>query len=497
MSTFIDKQKNEDRPVEISFIETPELIVEQVLDVRADDAVHAEHEWKTTTKTEIQGTKYCIYNKITRETEFVEEVILNDVLYRPVNNQIVRKGRILLPTGVLEYGRDLDLVNEMREFFHRYFQVPDFYEDLLPYIVLFYWVSDKFPFVPYIHFLGLPSTGKTTALEVVGSLCYKAVKASGAITLASLFRVASCFKGTILLNEFSLGSKGSEEYHQFLQLLKSGVEDDPIFRIEGEGKRSIEVFDIKSPRLFASQDPITDAALQSRTIMINMEPCDRELPLYRLGDFDEKAQKLRNKLLLWRFRHLGLINLSEIEYGIKELKTFGRRVQQALTPIYYLADEDTKDAILKLIKKQEEETIKERIESLEGQIFFKIHEKVLNKEEISLKEISGTINAEREEEGYKSLISERRIGGIVRKVLGFNIEKTGHDKKSVVAVNTRKFVEICKYYGVSPTCSASTASTAKEELEDMAVSEGGTLVQPPTDNEKVPSEDVEPEEIPF
>jgi len=70
---------------------------------------------------------------------------------------------------------------------------------------------------------------------------------------------------------------------------------------------------------------------------------------------------------MWRFRKLNDINLSELEFGYKELKHFDGRTQQVITPIYYMADAKARKDILTFAKLQEEETLRERRESLDGQ----------------------------------------------------------------------------------------------------------------------------------
>ena len=107
-----------------------------------------------------------------------------------------------------------------------------------------------------------------------------------------------------------------------------------------------------------------DAALQSRIIDIHMSKSTKELPLYRDEGFYNQALHLRNKLLLWRFRHLTQIDLKGIEYGFEELKDFDRRVQQVITPIYYLADKDIKQSLLTFIKEQEQEKMGGRRKSI-------------------------------------------------------------------------------------------------------------------------------------
>src|SRR3990167_4497785 len=149
-----DKENN---TIQSSLLETENFIVEQIL------GMNNEHSERSVSNIQTDYVKY----------------------YKTNTEKIVT-----LPTGVEEYNNDKDLISDISNFLFSYFQVSPFDEAILPYIVLFYWISDKFPFVPYLQFLGIPGTGKSTALEVVGAVCYKAIRASGGTSFASIFRLA-------------------------------------------------------------------------------------------------------------------------------------------------------------------------------------------------------------------------------------------------------------------------------------------------------------------
>lgn|SRR3990167_1965521 len=434
----LELDKKGDKPITVSYLETEDWIAEEVLGTKSGQA------GLSGLVQQEDGVFLRYYKNNPENLEYISEINLEGIVYEPINNKVVKEGGILLPTGVEEYEDDDKLVEDIKEFLFEYIEVPSFYKAILPYIVLFYWVADRFPFIPYLHFLGLPGTGKSTALEVMGHICYKPIFASGAITMASIFRLANTFRGTLLLDEFELGDKGSENYNQIVQLLKSGVEDRPIFRTEGEGKKEVEMYRIKSPRIFSSQSPINNAALQSRTIQIHMVKTQKRLPLYRLKKFQDKAQLLRNKLLFWRLRHLDKIKLEDIERGFDELQSFDKRVQQVLTPIYYLANEEVKNTILSLIKDQEVETKRERLEEIDGQITIYL----LNQEGIdtTISDVVKFLNDSREAQGYRKRLTGRFIGGIIRKQMGFMAERRGGEFHLIVTPS--KIKELKDYYGI-------------------------------------------------
>ena len=453
-------KKEEEKKYEISLIETKTAIYEQ-----ASYDANDESECKMV-------IKFLRYDKKTEEVETVEEVEFEGKNYVPIDNKLVLKKRVNLPTKTEEYGTDQELVKEISNFLFTYFQVPKFYEVLLPYIVLFYWIADQFPFIPYLHFVGLPATGKSTALDVMGSICYKAIKSGGAVTVASIFRIANQWKGTLLINEFEVGEKGSDLARSLVQLLKSGVEDDPLYRVEGEGKKDIELYELKAPRIFASQEEIDNAALQSRTIMVKLDKNKKRLPLYRLPAFKIKAQELINKLTLWRFRHFNSINLEEIEFGIPELEGFDRRVQQVLTPIYHLADAEAKKTIVELVKQQEEETKRERLEGQDGQIiefiFKELAEMVLPKD-VTLADITSQLNTTRSK--YQKDLSEKEVGTYIRKVLHLKVTKKMYG--AVIEISDKEITQFEEYYGITVEGFKNNPDQAEPEKTEEPEDEGG------------------------
>ena len=446
-----DKENN---TIQSSLLETENFIVEQIL------GMNNEHSERSVSNIQTDYVKY--YKTNPEKIERVDRVGHNGKVFIPIQGKMVTEKIVTLPTGVEEYNNDKDLISDISNFLFSYFQVSPFDEAILPYIVLFYWISDKFPFVPYLQFLGLPGTGKSTALEVVGAVCYKAIRASGGTSFASIFRLAHQWKGTLLLNEFELGERGSEAYRALVQLLRSGVEHDPLFKVEGEGRKQVEVFDIKAPRIFASQTEIGDAALSSRTIPIHMSKATKRLPLYKLDNFNKKAEKLRNQLLLWRLRHLDQINLSKIEYGFPELEKFDIRIQQVITPIYYLASEEIKKSIRTLMEEQEKETKRERLEELDGIIYTKILDEYNRGMSLIVGNITNSINIDREEQGYKTKLTPKKIGAVIRKIMGIKSERKGDGYH--IILTPRKIEELNSYYDlpVSNTDTLSTQSSSGE-----------------------------------
>lgn len=264
-----------------------------------------------------------------------------------------------------------------------------------------------------------------------------------------------------------------------LLFLKSTVSDKVILKTEGDSKREVVAYLAKCPKIFTSENPINNAGLQSRTMVIQMERNKRRIPLYRLGKFHLQARQLRNKLLKWRFDHYNKINMDDIEYGFEELECFDRRVQQVITPIYYFSDDATKSKIIEFAVVQQEETMKERRDSLEGQIFQYIVDNYPNP--ITVKGITDEINSDKR----TNFVSEKKIANLIRKVLKFKIDRIGHENiRTVILENKESELQsLSNYYGlplVGVAQVARVAQDAKVEIEraDSVISATDTATDP-------------------
>jgi hypothetical protein len=458
------KKKDDDNIVYTSFLETEDFIYEQINITYNNNknntfAGHAGH------AVSVPTGGICKYDKELGSIEILSNFMHQNKLYEPIVDDLVTGGIVLLPNTPMEYGTDDALIKEIEDFMYQYFEVPKFFKKFLPYLVMFYWVYERFPFIPYLHFLGRTGTGKSTAMEVLGSICYKPIDASGAITMASIFRVASTWRGTLLLDEFTAGG---ENYQEMLSLLKSGVSNKAVLRVEGEGKKEVKAYLVKSPKIFTSEKPVSDVGLRSRIIEVKMEQNKLRVPLYRQTRFLDKAVELRSKLLMWRLRRLSNIDLSDIEYGFKELQGFTGRVQQVITPIYYMANDEAKKEIAEFAKEQEVETLRDRRESIDGQIFEVILGNYNSGAQTSLIDITEKIN-----KGVKFPMTERKVAGIIRKIIGFDIQPFGHEKVSTVVLEKQedRLKELSEYYGVQGlNGTASTACTAETE-QDKTIQE--------------------------
>lgn len=451
------KKTNERNIIYTSFFETDDFILEEI-----------KYPIKNTNNKNLTNLfttgqeKFCFikFNKQNKNLEIVDEEKIGEKTVKPIVDELVQKGVINIPRIFVlpdknEFAKCAEfapLVLDIQNFFDKFFDVSEFNRKFLPYYVLFTWVYERFDFVPYVQFCGLTGTGKTRSAETVTVICYKSIDVRGSATIAAIFRTADLWKGTLFIDEFDMASFGRENYAAALAFLKAGVGDGSVIRVEGLGKRVVTAYSVKCPRIFTSEKPINDAGLQSRTYVIEMEQSTRKLPLFKIKDkYETEINNLRTRLLYWRLLNFNKIDLSKIEYGFPELSCFDKRVQQVITPIYYLADKESRSSLLKFAQEQEKNTYIERREAIAGIVFEiikEIKESNDNEDQDSFN-FSNIRDKVQEKIGNNSNdnISPQVLSKVIKTELHFETKKFGSKHITKVVFTDDKFEAMLRYYG--------------------------------------------------
>jgi len=174
------------------------------------------------------------------------------VTYLPTKDLLV--GEVVhFATTATPYHSQAHLFNEVRGFVHRYLELPEDFEEIASLYALLTWVYEFAPSIPYLRVIGDWGSGKTRFLQVVGSICFRSIFASGATTPAPIFRILEQFRGTLVLDEADF--KDSSSWVEMVKLLNNGYRPGmPVLRADKEnGKwypRSYQVF---GPKLIATR----------------------------------------------------------------------------------------------------------------------------------------------------------------------------------------------------------------------------------------------------
>ncbi len=245
--------------------------------------------------------------------EFMESIEVGAVQYWPLKTKLVEQGAVVVPSGVEEYGDDEQLWWALREFLGSYVQADAALLDQATAYARYTWVYDRLPLAPYFAITGDFAAGKSTLLDTLGHICYRAVFAAGAATAAPIYRVVDKLHGTLVFDEFDYDPR-DPEWKQILKILNQGWKPGQlVLRAEraGEGEPfEVTGYQCFGPKIFASRSMLPDAALRSRCLAGRMMPVDRlkaSTPLFADPAYGARVARLQRQLLLWRFRTYALV----------------------------------------------------------------------------------------------------------------------------------------------------------------------------------------------
>jgi len=368
------------------------------------------------------------------------------VTYLPTNDLLVGEVVHFASTAV-PYDSQARLFSEIRNFIHRYLELPADFEEISSLYVLLTWVFEFAPSIPYLRVIGDWGTGKTRFLQVAGAICFRPIFASGATTPAPIFRILEQFRGTLVLDEADF--RDSAAWTEMVKLLNNGYRPGmPVLRADKEnGKwypRSYQVF---GPKLISTRFPFKDEALESRCLTSEMLALTRDdIPRVLPPAFDREVNELRSKLLTFR-----LANLTRLKG-----KTFGNeliepnlqpRLQEILIPLKAMLNGDGAmvEALAGFVHRLQDSLFSRRQESNAGRVLAAII--ALHKEggEISSKTIAEKANQLDEE--APPLIAEK-IGWQTKR-LGLEKTRIPGCGRRVICWDEEKMRRLAIRYGLS------------------------------------------------
>jgi len=398
-----------------------------------------------------------IYRPETAETAFVvargsEIGIVSEwkdghgvaVPVRPGNN-LIKHSALMLPSEPAEFGDVADLVAEVQEYVRRYVLLSDEALALAAVYVLLSWLYDAFNELPYLRFRGDYGTGKTRALYVIGSLCYKAFFASGASTVSPIFHTLDTFKGTLVFDEADF--RFTDEKAELVKILNNGnVRGFPVLRTQVTPTKEFDprAFSIFGPKIVGMRRSYEDRALESRFLTIEMAPGRATGVPINLPDRQQKeALDLRNKLLSYRLRTRPSVRLDAALVD----DSLEPRLNQILLPLLSVAPNETlRQAIRRIASGLQVGIIEERRSSTEGQLLSVVVQlRTSSDRYASVAEVT-TAFAKAYGTDYDRPIVNRWVSGILRR-LGLSLYKS-NGLVVLAPGQEEKIAALCGRYGI-------------------------------------------------
>lgn len=387
---------------------------------------------------EINGNRFLIYDKASKKLSNMQLVLHGTEQYVPLrkipwltcgsediekddaDDVVPTKEELFAMLQQQEFHGDYEteesLFAEIKQFFIDHLDIQDELRyDVYATFVLMTWRLEDFKVVPYQFFLGPLASGKTRALECFRYLGYRGLMASS-MTAATIFRSIEAWHCLLLLDESEIYNR--ECMVEVLALLNAGYRKGQyairMERLVKDGPPELGMFDCFGPKVIAGTEELKNT-LQSRCISTKMSKNVRHVNLF----IDEvRAQELRNKLLMYRFRNLG----HKSEFDVSVLNGFftNARVIELFWSLLEVAPtQQIRDNLIQCMKNITQSRLDEEQASIEARVFEAIL-KSWNKVEsgkISTQAITDTYNAGLTENDQAN---SRFIG---RKVAALGFEK--------------------------------------------------------------------------
>lgn len=408
-----------------------------------------------------------------KSVEYKPSIESNGRIFKPIAGEIVTSGLVKLPSEAVSYSDELELFDQIKSFIHTHVDVAEDWENWAVYYVLLSWIYDKLPVCPYLCALGASSTGKTRFIQTVGSICYKPFTASGSVTASPVFRILDRFRGTLIVNEFDhIGEYNNE----IIVIFNNGFEADfPVTRTEGEDKKEVRVFQVYGPKLFAARKRKSDWAFESRLLTIQMKETRRnDIPPFLLDDFHSKAQELRNKLLMFRFRHYH--EKSVIHHDL--FPNIRGRLRQTLLSITSVIHDEVFLTRAQEFAKELEKSLKNtRGFDLDTFVYQVLLEQWEQGEIMpQIKEIAKKVK----ELADIDKLSSKAVGNIVRDELGFETKRGGASGNYVVLLNAEQLNSLKDRYEIvdrpdEPEATSETSASSEASVPESEVTEHSEL----------------------
>ncbi|MBI2755074.1 MAG: hypothetical protein HYX46_16390 [Betaproteobacteria bacterium] len=396
------------------------------------------------------------------ELESVEAPDGSTLVPISASNNLIRHQAVLLPERAEPYISVAHLVASMSEYLYRYVDLSDEFLHIATHYVLLTWVHDAFNELPYLRLRGDFGSGKTRALAIIGSICYRPFFASGASTVSPIFHILDSFGGTLVLDEADF--RFSDEKSELVKILNNGnIRGFPVLRTAVTPKREFDprAFQVFGPKVVAMRRAFEDPALESRFLTEEMgqRRLRADIPINLPDAQRQDAATLRNMLLMYRFENVGKLRVDDSLVD----PTLSPRQNQIAAPLLALMESDRlRDEVRNTVKGFETALMRERSSTMEAAVLEIVLELRApgNSSSVPVAEIASAFQARYSAE-YERTVTNRQIGGLLRHKLGVATHKS-HGVYVIPESELPKLRHIAKRYGIDRAAEESPISAEHE-----------------------------------
>jgi hypothetical protein len=395
-------------------------------------------------------TSFSVYrNGLVVEQDAIELDDETKLVPISAGNNLIKHRAILLPSEAEAYESVRELAALIGGYLYKYVDLSHSFRKIATCYILLTWVYDAFNELPYLRLRGDFGSGKTRALMVIGSICYRPFFASGASTVSPIFHTLDSFGGTLVLDEADF--RFTDEKSELVKIFNNGnVRGFPVLRTAITMKKEFDprAFNVYGPKIIGMRRSFEDQALESRFLTEEMgqRKLRSDIPINLPDEQKDEALSLRNKLLMYRFETLDTAMIDER----LENPTYSPRLNQILVPLLSIVDDkELRDEIWATAGALEGHLYRDRSATKEAGVLEILV--ALFKEEgrshVTIAEVTKAFSAKFGAD-YDRPITNRMIGGIVRQRLRLAVYKS-HGIHVIPMSEVQKVMHMATRFGVT------------------------------------------------
>jgi hypothetical protein len=284
------------------------------------------------------GTLLAVYRDKT--ARYADQFETDDRIWVPLSRSAAIFEHMRFARGAKPYESANNLLTELVAIILACLDLSTDQAILLACFILSTWVPEKLPIAPYVAFVGLPRSGKTTALRLLDLLCRRSLLTSD-VTSASFYEAFNRVTPTILIDETATAGDRRALFH----LLRVGSTRGSV------AIRKNKAYNAYGPKVVCWTELPSDAALNSRCIIIPLQETDRRnLPRPTDPKVLALADCIRQMLQQYRFENFNQLSLTRVP-GDERLSSRSRDLYEALAlPI---ADPETRKFLARQFQLQQ------------------------------------------------------------------------------------------------------------------------------------------------
>ncbi len=341
------------------------------------------------------GKARFAYRDPSGNVDEADDLLIDGKRYKPKwpDDKMITKGAIQFPSGLarrddgtIDRKSTRELTTIIAITIRKNYLFKDMkWPQLASYWVMGTWLYDNFSELVYLRMVGDAGAGKSALLNLIGAMCYRSIKMSGADSESTFFRVVDDFRGTILFEEADLpdGSGADNPIVKFVNL--GAMKGNYIYRneefIDGEGNKGWRPtpFETYCPKIFAMRGDFMDNAVASRAISLKLtsaetsELRDAGIPLRLSRGVLKSLKRIQNLCLTWRLYEYSLQE-RELGWDLVDVE-IPARFNQVTMPMKSLAmnvdgtrDEDFVNQITMLLRSHYQDIVGENSTTKEARV---------------------------------------------------------------------------------------------------------------------------------